>query len=141
FFGKPPSDLCVAAINCVLNHGRGLDDAIKHNRKAMMNVCRGDVAELLGAVSVESQMDYPAVFFVGSARVRNPIAGKVGLLFDQQTFFDRLFALTLHFIRLDAELRRNHLLSCVDLAQSLAVIGINQTELEFRYARELITRL
>ena len=33
------------------------------------------------------------------------------------------------------------MLSCIDLAQSLAIIRINQAELEFRHARELVPRL
>src|SRR5437016_12383635 len=36
--------------------------------------------------------------------------------------------------------RRNDLFSLVDLAQSLAIIGIDQTKLEFRHARKLVPR-
>src|SRR5439155_25612210 len=67
FLGKSAGDLCVAAINGVLNHGRRLDHAIKHNRKAMVHVRSCNVPKLLGALAVESQMNYPTVSFVGSA--------------------------------------------------------------------------
>ena len=81
FFGKSSRDLGVAAINGVLNHRRRLDDPIKHNREAMMNVCSRNVAELLGAFAIESQMNYPTVSLIRGARVRNSIAGQVGFLF------------------------------------------------------------
>ena len=68
FLGKSSGDLRVAAINCVLDYRRRLDGSIQHNRKAMMNVCRSNVAELLRALGVKPQMHNPAVFFVGSAR-------------------------------------------------------------------------
>src|SRR5690242_13098634 len=44
------------------------------------------------------------------------------------------------FISFDPELWWNYLLSCVDFAQSLAIIGINQAELELRHPRKLIAR-
>ena len=75
FLSKSSCDLRVTTINCILNDRRRLDDAIKHNRKAMMNMRSGDVAELLGALGVEPQMNDPAILFVGSARARNTIAG------------------------------------------------------------------
>ena len=75
FLSKSSGDLSVATVNCILDHRRRLDDPIKYNRKAMMNMRRSDVAELLGTLGVEPQMNYPAIFFVGSARAGNAIAG------------------------------------------------------------------
>src|SRR5207245_7249845 len=106
---KSSSDLRVAAVNCILDDGRGLNDSIKHNGEPMMHVCRRDIAELLGAFSVEPQMDDPAFFFIGSARAGNAITGSIGFLFYQQPFFDRFFAFTLHLIRYAALLRRKEL--------------------------------
>src|SRR6266576_1870233 len=67
FLRKSSGDLRVATINCVLDYRRGLDRPIKHNRKAMMNVCGSNVAELFGSLRVKPQMNDPAIFFVGSA--------------------------------------------------------------------------
>src|ERR1051326_7701312 len=73
--GKSTRNLCVAAVDCVLNNRSGLDHSIKHNRETMMNVRRSNVAELLGPVGIKSQMDNPAVFFIGSAGARHTSAG------------------------------------------------------------------
>ena len=68
FFSKSSRDLRVATVDSILYDGRRLDDSIKHNRKAMMNMRGCDVAELLGALRIKAQMDYPAIFFVGGTR-------------------------------------------------------------------------
>src|SRR5260370_576773 len=70
----------------------------------------------------------------------NALARAVGLLFYEQPFFDRFSVLTLVFISFNPVFWGNDLLSFVDLAQSLAIICIDQAELEFRHARELVPR-
>src|SRR5438876_692929 len=75
FLSKSSGDLRVATINCILYHRRRLDDPIKHNRKAVMNMRGSDVAELLGTIRIESQMNDPALLFIGSASARNEITG------------------------------------------------------------------
>src|SRR5205823_2693223 len=129
FLSKPPCDLRVAAIDRVLDYGRRLNPAIKHNREAMMNVRGSDVPELLGALGVKVQMDYPTILFIRRARVRYAIASKIGFLFDEQTFFYCFSVLALVFVSFDSEFWRNDLLSLVDLPQSFAVIGIHHTKL------------
>ena len=82
----------------------------------MMDVRGRNVAKLLGTLAVKSQMNHPPVSFVGSARIGNAITGQVGFLFYQQTFLDRLFALSqvLLFVGFNSILWRNYLLPLVD---------------------------
>src|SRR4030095_13046286 len=75
FFREVPGDLCVTAVNGVLNYRRRLDDSIQHDRKAMMDVRCRYVAELFRSLAVEPQMNNPTVLFIRSACARNAIAG------------------------------------------------------------------
>src|SRR5438552_12973653 len=98
FLRESSCDLRVATVNRILDYRRRLDDPIKHNRKAMMNMRGSDVAELLGTIRIEPQMNHPALLFIRSASARNAIAGQVCFLFYQNPFFDQFYFFTLTFL-------------------------------------------
>ncbi len=64
------------------------------------------------------------------------LATEVGLLFDQEPLLPRLFAfLSVGLVGLDLVFRRDHLGAGIDRLKARAVVRVNQTELELRYAR------
>src|SRR6202011_511127 len=91
----------VAAVNCVTNHWRGLNDTIEDDCKAVPFVLLGNFAELLRAFAVEFELHRPAFVAVVGVRFAHAIAAEVGFLFDEQAFLSRLFVFfRRHFVNL-----------------------------------------
>src|SRR5262249_1442940 len=119
----------VTAVNGRPNNRRGLNYAIEDNREAMAHICFGDLPECFRAFSIEPECDFPSFLTVSGSRLRNMVAAEICLLFDEQTFFDRLSALNLLFVSLDSVFWRNHVLSIINRFQALTVVRIHEAEL------------
>ena len=104
----------VTAVNGRSNNRRGLNYAIENNREAMIHICFSDLTEGFGAFSIEPERDFPSFLTVAGSRLRNMVAAKICFLFDEQPFFDRLFALNLLFVSFNPVLWRNHFLCFIN---------------------------
>ena len=132
----------VASIHRIANHGRRLNDAIQHDSESVTLILLGDVSKRFRAFAVKLQLHGPALIAIISVRFRDAIATKIRFLFDEQTFFDRfLISFSRVLIRLNPILRRNNIRRFVDCLQPLAIVRINESELEFGNARKLLARL
>src|SRR6202035_247726 len=72
---KTPCDHGVAAIDCSLDLWRGLDDAVKHDRKTMADMRRRYVAKFFGAFTVEPKLNRPTFVSVVGVRFGNAVTG------------------------------------------------------------------
>ena len=106
-----------------------MNHAIENNREAMTHICFSDLPECFRAFSIEPECDFPSFLTISGSRLRHMVASEVGFLFDEQTFFDWLSALNLLLVSFDPVFWRNNFLSRINRAQTLAVVGVNETEL------------
>ena len=141
-FGESTGNDGVATINRIANHRRRLDDAVQNNREAITFKFFGDLAESFRAFAVELQLHRPAFLAKIGVRARDVFTAEVGLLFHKQAFDSRLFvSFRAHRIGFDAVLRRDDVFALVDPGQFVAVVGIDETELELGHTRKLVARL
>src|SRR5258708_36843259 len=128
-FHASAADNRFTAVNSRLNDRCGLNDAIENDREAMIHISFGNLTESFGAFSVEPECNFPSFLTVSGSRLRNMVAAEICLLFNEQTFLDRLSALNLLFVSFDPEFWRNHFLSFINRFQALTIVRIHEAEL------------
>src|SRR5437762_3722530 len=135
------SDDRVATVNRIANHRCRLNNSVQDDGETMTFVLLRDLPEFFCAVAIEFQLDRPPFVAVKSVRFTHPIAAKVRLLFYQQSLGCRFFVLLGNvLVVLDFVFWRNNIGALVDRAQSFAIVGIDQTELEPGYFGQLLAR-
>src|SRR5262245_15884276 len=99
----------------------------------MVYVCFSNLTEGFGAFAIEPQVDFPSFLTVASGCLRNMVTAEICFLSDEQAFFDRLSALNLLFVCLDAVFRRNHFLAVINRFQAFTIVRINEAKLYLGY--------
>ena len=141
FTHSTAADNRVASVDGCLNNGRGLDPTIEDDGESVPYVRRRDIAESLRAFAVEIQSDFPSFVAITSASVTHVLSPKVGFFLYKQPFFSWFFvSFRGHLVNLDPVVRRNHVLTCVDVLQALSIVGVNHPKLESCHTRQLIAR-
>src|SRR4029450_6309888 len=135
------SDHRVAAVNRIANHRCRLNNSVQDDGETMTFVLLRDLPEFFCAVAIEFQLDRPPFVAVKGVRFTHPIDATFLLLFYQQPRGCRFFVLLGNvLVVLDFVFRRNNFSALVDRAQSFAIVGIDQTELELGYFGQLLAR-
>ena len=97
------------------------------------------MSEKLRAFAIKLESNAPALLIIGWDGFCHTVAEKIRAHFHQQLFFDLLSSSRLRF-RFNAIAWRHHLCAFSDLRNQPISLGMDKTEFQLRYLRQLLPR-